>query len=725
MLASTPQTTVDADRNAALRRMVPWLFGCAVFSMYFASNVVQLDRQMRDSMQLAQTAQRLTSVSPAVSEDRALWLVKVQQLLPFMQDRAHDQVSVIVSRMQDLLTPGTAAYSDPVVLSAEVHSELTLLMSQLQQVQMQIQQQQAALSQRLFWALLIFALLMTLIWQRPWRAATPAMERLLEDESLFPNLPNGVALCDAEGRILRTNSAFRSGADSAANVVGQPLFEEPPAGLAEALAENGVWRGEYQQQKSNGDPARERMVCIGLNDNDHGLIGSLCISLDVPISDEGARLMLWQAHHDNLTKLPNLNLLHDRLKRELLALPDGQLGALISIDIDDFNQINDSVGQASGDRIIMETATRIALCARETDLVARRSEDVFAVAMFGVEDSGVPEEIAQQMVEALANPYFLESQEIHLTASAGVAMIPADGQEKGELLRRADSARQQAKKRGGGQIAFFETDMDAAAGRRQDIVQGLRHAIANQELMLHYQPIIELRSGRVYGAEALVRWESEDLGWVSPGEFIPVAEHTGQIVEIGEQVLQMASDQLLAWQAESDWHPLRISFNVSARQFANEDDAVRLLEMLDKAPVDWLTVELTESALIADDPGSALFLAGLKKAGVWVALDDFGTGYSSIGYLRDFEFNVLKIDRSFIRDLPATRDMGLVASIIAMGRILGLRIVTEGVEEVEQVEHLRRIGCDYIQGYYYAKPMPADEFMAFVRNNRIASTRSL
>ena len=282
------------------------------------------------------------------------------------------------------------------------------------------------------------------------------------------------------------------------------------------------------------------------------------------------------------------------------------------------------------------------------------------------------------------------------------------------FYKKADAARIQAKKRGGNQIAFFEDQMNSNAARRLELETHLRHAIDNQELELHYQPIVSCPSGQVYGAEALLRWHSGTLGFVSPAEFIPVAEHSGLINEIGAWVVTSVSQQLKIWQQQADWPDLRISLNVSARQFATEAQAKALLNALHSAPTELLTVEITESALIADDPGTALFLDGMKEYGLQVALDDFGTGYSSIGYLKDFDFDLLKIDKSFIDGISSSKEMGVIASIIAMGRILGMRIVAEGVEEQVQVETLERIGCDYIQGYHFSKPLPAQEFASFV-----------
>jgi len=269
------------------------------------------------------------------------------------------------------------------------------------------------------------------------------------------------------------------------------------------------------------------------------------------------------------------------------------------------------------------------------------------------------------------------------------------------------------KEHGGNNLAFFEPEMNARAERRLELESALRRAVANDQLMLHYQPVVDVKRGAVTSAEALLRWQHPELGMVSPAEFIPVAEDMGLIVEIGKWVVRECHRQLEAWR-KLGLEKLRVSINVSPMQLRREEDAQALLDLLGELADQHLVLELTESALIDNSDGVHRFLSQARTLGIRVALDDFGTGFSSLSYLRNFEFDVLKVDKTFIDELANTRDYGLVASIVSMGRILGMRVVAEGVETSEQVKRLRQIGCDYVQGFYFSKPLPADAFHQFI-----------
>jgi EAL domain-containing protein (putative c-di-GMP-specific phosphodiesterase class I) len=328
------------------------------------------------------------------------------------------------------------------------------------------------------------------------------------------------------------------------------------------------------------------------------------------------------------------------------------------------------------------------------------------------------ERIARSVVDAMARPFRSENRDIYMTASVGVAMIPDDGAETGELLQKADAARIQVKEQGGNNVAFFEPAMNARAERRLLIETELRKAIADGDLELHYQPIIDVKRGMVGAAEALLRWPHAELGMISPGEFIPVAEDSGLIIEVGEWVLGESKRQLAIWR-EQGLSDLRLALNVSAVQIRNEVDAKRLVDGLRDSDNDGIVLELTESALIENSDGVQKFLRDVRELGCQVALDDFGTGFSSLAYLRKFEFDTLKIDKTFIDELSNPRDYGLVASIVSMGRILGMRVVAEGVETAEQAQQLRQIGCDFIQGFLYSKPLPAAQFFEFVTDTEL------
>lgn len=560
------------------------------------------------------------------------------------------------------------------------------------------------------------------------RADTQPLE-LLADDLLFANAPCAVVLSDAQDKIVDVNHAYeRLTGRQRQEVIGMPIGynhsgqmdEEAYADMREALRRTDRWDGEFWLRNAVGEAFSDKVSRIAVRDTAGDLCGFLTISLDMLGNEDERRLMLWQAHHDTLTKLPNRNLFFERLTRVLMKERQGAGGALISVDLDNFKIVNDSIGAAKGDQLLTQAAFRIALCARETDTVARLAGDHFMVLMEDCSDYAALEQVAREIVDQVSLPFVVDDRELFVTASVGISVYPEDGSDGGELMQKADAARLQAKRSGGNNIAFFESAMNARAERRLEIESELRKAVHDDQFELHFQPVIDLRDGSVSGAEALVRWRHPEKGLVSPGEFIPVAEETGIINELGAWVVRDARRKLV--EHHDILRGLRISVNVSAAQLKTEQAISDLIAVLAEEGCDGLTVELTESALIADRDGVQTFLEQIRLLGCRTSLDDFGTGFSSLSYLRDFRFDVLKIDKSFIDRLANTQDYGLVASIISMGRILGMDVVAEGVEEDTQVQRLRQIGCDYVQGFYYSKPLPFAEFIAFLRQERLKRT---
>ena len=543
------------------------------------------------------------------------------------------------------------------------------------------------------------------------------------EQQLFEHTPGAVVVTDADDRILAVNKAYTrmtgygaeevAGQDIAFNHSGQQDADFYRA-MRETLARRGRWVGEFWMRNKAGEAFADKVARIPLPGPDGAVQGYLTLSMDLLSSDDAKRLMLWQAHHDTLTKLPNRNLFEERLARLLLRTQDKDFSsALISIDLDRFKIVNDSAGPSNGDQVLMETAYRIAMCVDESHTVARLGGDNFVVLMSEAADYGAVERLGRRILEEIGKPFNLHGRELFITASLGVALLPQDGDEVGALLQKADAARIQVKSSGGNGLAFFEPEMNARAERRLELESALRRALANNELMLYYQPVVDVRRAVVSGAEALLRWEHPELGMVSPAEFIPVAEDMGLIVDIGRWVVSECSRQLEAWRADGIVD-LRVSLNVSPVQLRRGEDVEALLALLDGGAGAHLMLELTESALMEDSDGVQRFLRRVRAVEGKVALDDFGTGYSSLGYLRQFEFDVLKIDKTFIDGLENARDYGLVASIISMGRILGMRVVAEGVETAEQLSRLKQIGCDFVQGYFFSRPLPADDFQAFL-----------
>lgn len=714
----TPSSVVVTARTLSLSQWQVWVIVAFVISCaYFSINLhlTQVQERNVDAL-LQQTSVLHRTVLNGSSEPS--WLIHAAQLFPQIQHHVPPASEELRRPLEELTRRFSAGETIPDRQLIEVSRDLGGVVNELAALDASLQRQ-AGFATHYYYLSLIVLLLSSagfVYWRYNLRAHSP-LKLLLDDQFLFTNIPVAVSLSDANDRLLRTNKAFeKTTGFSGSELIGEQSvcddsLEEQAAveHMRTQLEEKGSWTGEYRMRCKDGSAHAEKVMRIGLKDSAANVQGYLTLSMEAATSDAEQRLMLWQAHHDNLTKLPNANLLNERLGR---ALQENKRGAVISIDLDNFKNVNDSLGHAGADRILIEAAHRIALCARESDTVARMGGDLFVIAATDMKDIAQAEQLARSIVEAFATSFAVEEGELFITSSCGVTIFPDDGATAGELLQKADAARLDAKARGGNQLKFFEEQMNIIAARRFELESNLRKAIAGQEFELHFQPIVDISKQEIYGAEALLRWRSPVLGMISPFEFIPVAEATGLIVDIGRWVVAEVQRYLKIWQTTIPG--LRVSLNVSARQLVDEGDVEELLAALALQCSDQITVELTESALVQNEGNALQFLQGLRDINVRLALDDFGTGYSSVGYLRDYEFDVLKVDKSFIDGIDNSRDLGLVASIVAMGRILGMKVVAEGVEEADQLERLKRIGCDYVQGYHYSKPLPADEFEAFV-----------
>ena len=553
-----------------------------------------------------------------------------------------------------------------------------------------------------------------------------ALSNVYADRFVFEHSPLSITLSDSADRIVDANPAFqRASGYSVEDIRGDVIRTtdseqvETDREMFEELLESGCWQGEYRYRNKSGGVVSDNVLRVRLG-SARDPQGILTLVSDVAANpaetDTDQKLMLWQAHHDNLTKLPNANLLRERLGTALENSSRNAKvsGAMLSIDIDGFNKVNDAVGHDLADRILIEAAMRFAMACDEGDTIARMGGDDFVILRESVEEAHAAGDLARRLLTAMAEPFRVDDHEVFLGVSIGIVLFPGDGDGQGDLMQKADAARGEAKRRGGAQFLYFESNLNRRAQRRMQLETHMRRALAQDEFKLVYQPMVNLAHNSVSGAEALLRWESPELGFVSPGEFVPVAEQTGLIVELGRWVVNEVQRQLQSWRSEFNILP-RISVNVSALQLRSPLDAKQLLEELSGEFARHLTVEITESALASENAGTSMFLSGLKQQGLRVALDDFGTGYSSVAYLRDYEFDVLKIDKSFIDSICEVRDHSLVASIVAMSRVLGLQVVAEGVEDRAQLEQLQIIGCDYVQGYYFSKPLEAQDFADFYR----------
>jgi diguanylate cyclase (GGDEF)-like protein/PAS domain S-box-containing protein len=434
------------------------------------------------------------------------------------------------------------------------------------------------------------------------------------------------------------------------------------------------------------------------------------------------------AYHDSLTGLPNRAMLMDRLAQALSqAQRLDQQVAVLFIDLDRFKLVNDSLGHPVGDRLLQEIARRLKATLRENDTVARVGGDEFQVVVCNVAGSVDAARIAEKLMRTLGEPFVLEDQELHVTASLGVSLFPRDGASGELLLKYADTALYEAKGEGRNAYRFFSPEMNAQAHGRLRLENDLRRAVERHELELHYQPQLDLATGEVCAVEALVRWRHPVRGLVLPNAFIPMAEETGLVLGIGEWVLNEACCQVAQWQREGladNLSPLRVAVNISARQLQRPglDGAVRRALSLSGLPAECLELEITESSMMLDPLHAQSVLQSLRELGVLLSIDDFGTGYSSLAYLKRLPLDRLKIDRSFIGGIPSdSDDAAIVETIIVMTHKLGLRVIAEGVETLEQRLQLVRQGCDEMQGFLLAHPVPAEELPALLKTLKDAA----
>ncbi|MGX9568007.1 bifunctional diguanylate cyclase/phosphodiesterase [Pseudomonas sp. CFBP 5748] len=424
------------------------------------------------------------------------------------------------------------------------------------------------------------------------------------------------------------------------------------------------------------------------------------------------------AYHDGLTSLPNRSLFSKMLAQSIREASryDRQL-AVLFLDLDRFKQINDTLGHDAGDQLLQAVALRLRACLRASDTVARLGGDEFVILLPELSEDSYVAVTAQKVLSTIARPFNLHGQEFRITASVGISVFPRDGLDEQTLKKNADIAMYQAKQQGKNNFQFYSEKLNADSLERLTLELSLRHALEREEFQLHYQAKRDVRSGQITGMEALLRWEHPDLGVVAPMQFIPVAEETGLIVSIGKWVLKTACRQNVTWQQQGLPH-LGMAVNLTARQFADENLLTDLAAILAETGMDagLLELEIAESLLMQDAKRALKVLIGLKDLKVRIAIDDFGIGYSSLSALKQFPLDVIKIDRSFIRDIcDVSEDKALTEAIIAMGRTLSLTVVAQGVETKEQADFLRDNACDEFQGFYFNRPVPADQFKALLQ----------
>lgn len=465
----------------------------------------------------------------------------------------------------------------------------------------------------------------------------------------------------------------------------------------------------YASEPDAFNPEEVKLLEELANDLAYGIA-----TLRTRVEHEAAEKQLeYLAHHDMLTGLPNRLLLRDRFDQAAAQADRDRLGvAVLFLDLDNFKQVNDTLGHNFGDQLLVRVVERLRASLRETDTISRQGGDEFVVLLPHLRDLGLISGIAQSIIEAYSEPFEIESYSINTTFSIGISLYPDDDREFDMLLKKSDTALYQAKDSGRNTYRFFSEKMNIDAQEQMHLQGQLHNAVRNREFLLHYQPQVEIGSGRIIGAEALVRWQHPELGLIPPGKFIPLAERSGLVIPMGEWVLNEACRQAQQWRENGS--PLVVAVNLSALQFKRGN----LIETVSRAltrsglPAELLELELTESILLQDVEVAIKTLHSLKEMGVKLSIDDFGTGYSSLSYLKRLAVNKLKIDQSFVRDMAEDPDSAaIVRAVIQLGHTLQLTVIAEGVENDAQLAFLRNYGCDEVQGYFYSRPVPSDEFV--------------
>ena len=446
---------------------------------------------------------------------------------------------------------------------------------------------------------------------------------------------------------------------------------------------------------------------------DGQLTGVVIVFHDVSVTKAMSAKMVYSAQHDYLTNLPNRLLLNDRIAQAIESAKrhDTQL-ALLFLDLDNFKHINDSLGHATGDKLLQSVTQRLTDCVRSSDTVSRQGGDEFIILLAESKNGDDAALTAQKILDALAKPHAIGKSQLHISTSIGISAYPNDGLDAETLIKSADTAMYYAKDRGRNNFQFFKGEMNTRAVERSIIEANLRLALVKQQFVLHYQPKVNIITGEITGAEALLRWQHDELGEILPDTFIPVAEDSGLIVPIGRWVLRQACLQSKLWQ-NAGLPAITIAINISAKEFLHKDfvEGVRAVLIETRFDAQYLELEITESVLMRDAQYSKAILQQLKQMGIKLAVDDFGTGYSSLSYLQKFPIDVLKIDQSFVQNIESINDDGIIVSaIINMGNSLKLRVVAEGVENASQLAFLKARHCEEGQGYFFGHPLAAEQF---------------
>jgi diguanylate cyclase (GGDEF)-like protein/PAS domain S-box-containing protein len=551
-------------------------------------------------------------------------------------------------------------------------------------------------------------------------------------EAFLENMPHNVFFKDRESRFIRINNAMATyfGLSDPSQAVGKSdadMFSAEHARQAYADEQEIMRSGQAavgREEKETWPDGRETWVLttkVPLHNRHGQIIGTMGIARDITERIQAEARIRYMALHDALTGLPNRILLQDRLSQAIALAARNQMRvAVMMLDLDRFKFINDSLGHYLGDRLLEAVSVRLKACLRDSDIIARLGGDEFVVVLPLATSDLDTEQVARKILAAIVEPFDIEGQELHIKCSIGICHYPTDGENPGALLQAADSAMYAAKAKGRGAYCFCTPGLNEEAKRRQKLEVELRKAVAREEFVLHYQPLVSTDTGRITGVEALLRWNHPQEGLIFPNQFIPMLEDLGLMTEVGHWVLMTACRQNVAWQREG-LDPVRVAVNVSAQQFRMGHIVSAVTEVLDRTGLDpcWLELEITESLTLDDTENAIRIMHDLKRLGVSLSLDDFGTGWSSLAYLRRFPLDRIKIDRSFMRDVvtqPAAE--AVVRGILSLARSLSLACVGEGVETHHQLEYLQRQMCAEIQGYLFSPALPVEDCSQLMRAGR-------
>ncbi|MDQ7016528.1 MAG: EAL domain-containing protein, partial [Gammaproteobacteria bacterium] len=456
----------------------------------------------------------------------------------------------------------------------------------------------------------------------------------------------------------------------------------------------------------------ESVMVSSLKDDKGKVSHYIALKEDISLRKQAEEQVLYQAQYDALTGLPNRSLMLDRLQQSIVtAKREHWLMAFLFLDLDSFKSVNDTLGHKAGDKLLQAVSKRLQVCVRAMDMVARFGGDEFVVLLQDIHDAENAAVISEKIIHSLAEPFRVKNRDIYIGCSIGISLFPEDSLGADQLLQYADMAMYRAKEAGRNNFQFFTTGMQEKVNRNMELEHDLRLALKDDQLQLYYQPIMTAAGDEMKSAEALVRWLHPEYGLMLPNEFIPLAEEGGLITTLGVWVLQRACQQLGAWKREGK--VVTLSVNVSSRQSPEtiSHTVIQALLLKNGVAAENLVLEITESLFLSDSDEVIQWLTEIKALGVKLSIDDFGTGYSSLSYLKRFPLDILKVDRAFIKNLPDdSEDQTLVRAILAMAKSLGLKVVAEGVETSGQQQMLQQLQCEYVQGYLFSKPLPADQF---------------